>query len=278
MSLDHRPDTAEAVRPMSWWQAAAWTFAATFAFLFVYSAVVSFREGAQNDQVSAVLAQAIGYGLVLFGILRVHAPEASVRDFVGLRHTSIAFYAIGPALGLAATIPANAIHHAIVTRFPFEESLRIVEIWGLAPTPTRLAMALMIAFVGPLVEEVFFRGALFGGLRAQTEIVRPTLYAALVTSLLFTIVHVRWQSFLPIMLVGLLIAGLRVASGSLLPPVLAHMAFNAAGVAELARGEELVPSVRLAVAGTAGTALLFAAAWWLGARSGTMLADRETSR
>lgn len=263
---------------MPWWLATAWTFGATFAFLFVYSVVVSLREGAQSDQVSAVMCQAIGYGLVLVGILRVHAPELSVRRFVGLRPTSLGFYALGPALGLAATVPANALHHAIVTRFPFDEPLRIVEVWGLASPPTRLMMALMIAVVGPVVEEVFFRGALFGGLRAQEGLARPTLHAVFVSSLLFTIVHVRWQSFAPILLVGLLIAGLRVLSGSILPAILAHVAFNAAGVAELVRGEELVPSPALAIGGFGLTMLLFGGAWWLGRATGSARSEREAER
>jgi len=263
---------------MPWWLATAWTFGATFAFLFVYSVVVSLREGAQNDQVSAVLCQAIGYGLVLVAMLRVHAPELSVRRFVGLRPTALGFYLLGPALGLAATVPANALHHVIVTRFPFDEPLRIVEVWGLATPPTRLMMALMIAVVGPVVEEVFFRGALFGGLRAREELARPTLHAVFVSSLLFTIVHVRWQSFAPILLVGLLIAGLRVLSGSLVPAILAHVAFNAAGVAELVRGEELVPSPPLAIGGLALTALLFGAAWWLGQATGSARNEQEVER
>jgi uncharacterized protein len=139
-------------------------------------------------------------------------------------------------------------------------------------------MALMIAVVGPVVEEVFFRGALFGGLRAQEGLARPTSHAVFVSSLLFTIVHVRWQSFAPILLVGLIIAGLRVLSGSLVPAILAHMAFNAAGIAELVRGEELEPSPMLAVGGFALTMLLLGSAWWLGSATGAAKREREVER
>jgi membrane protease YdiL (CAAX protease family) len=47
-----------------------------------------------------------------------------------------------------------------------------------------------------------------------------------VTSLLFVIVHLAWQQFLPLAIVAVTLGVLRWRSGSIIPAMLLHMGYN----------------------------------------------------
>jgi len=86
-----------------------------------------------------------------------------------------------------------------------------------------LALALLVVVAAPIVEETLFRGILFGGLRR-----RMSLWpAALLSGFLFALVHFQPVVLLPFLGLGVVLAVLYERSGSLLPPTVAHAAFNA---------------------------------------------------
>jgi hypothetical protein len=78
------------------------------------------------------------------------------------------------------------------------------------------------AILAPIVEEIFFRGFVFGGLRKRWG----WRWAALVSSLLFGMAHIVPTSFLPIMILGLIFSALYQLSGSIWPGILMHMLTN----------------------------------------------------
>ncbi|WP_223788917.1 CPBP family intramembrane glutamic endopeptidase [Marinicella meishanensis] len=75
----------------------------------------------------------------------------------------------------------------------------------------------------PWLEEWLFRGCLFRGF--QTHM--PVWLAAVISAMLFALIHWQWPAFISLFLAGLLYAWLTVRSGRLLPAVLAHMTHNA---------------------------------------------------
>lgn len=81
---------------------------------------------------------------------------------------------------------------------------------------------LSMAFA-PLMEETFFRGFLFGGLRGRWG----PFWAALGTGFLFALVHIDPLVYIPFTAVGMLFAWGYHYSGSLYPSIAAHLAFNA---------------------------------------------------
>lgn len=93
------------------------------------------------------------------------------------------------------------------------------------------------ALVAPLVEEVFFRGFVFGGLCGRYGWRR----AALISAALFAVIHFTPTAILPIFLLGYIFAYLYRRSGSLWPGILMHMATNtlALGVAYLVASGKL---------------------------------------
>ena len=81
-------------------------------------------------------------------------------------------------------------------------------------------------FVAPPVEEIFFRGFIFGGLRGRWGVV----LAALASGLLFGLAHVGNPGTIyllpPVAAVGVVFAFGYVYTGSIIPGIVAHLLFN----------------------------------------------------
>ncbi len=85
----------------------------------------------------------------------------------------------------------------------------------------------MIVILAPLVEELFFRGWLFGSLRARFSAV----VTILATAVLFAIVHMDPTGLYPIAVLapGLVLSVIRERTGSVKPAVMAHALYNGVG-------------------------------------------------
>jgi len=92
----------------------------------------------------------------------------------------------------------------------------------------RLAVALLASFSAPLVEEVVYRGVIFGGLRKRFSATTTII----IVTLLFLGVHVpqyagAWASLAGLMLLSLVLTVVRAMSKSLLPCIVIHFINNA---------------------------------------------------
>jgi len=88
-----------------------------------------------------------------------------------------------------------------------------------------LAIGLLVLFavvLAPLVEEIIFRGCLYRFLKSQTAL----LPAQIISGIFFALLHANLLSFVPLVLVGLLLARVYEASGNLLTAVIYHAFFN----------------------------------------------------
>lgn len=123
---------------------------------------------------------------------------------------NVTVYVLGVALGQQAATD-------LVTR----EQVR-TPIYHLLPalhSPSDvLAVGALIGVVVPVGEEIFFRGLTFGALRRVMN-----RHAAVVTSaLFFTCAHLQPVEFLPILILGMILAYLYDYTGSLIPGMIAH--------------------------------------------------------
>ncbi len=224
------PARADGVQPMSAIAAALWIVGATFGFLLLGSLLASLREDTGRDQTVLVVCQAAAYLLALFAILRVHGPDAPIREFIALRGTHAAFFPLALLAGASSAYWASWVLERVHRRFPdANSSSRLVEIFFEASPRGRIAMGLSIVVLGPVVEELLFRGAIFGPMARRY---RMNIVIAW-TAALFAVVHVEPRVMLPIFLLGLTMGFLRAASGSLWPSMLFHMGFNGAQFADL---------------------------------------------
>ncbi len=78
------------------------------------------------------------------------------------------------------------------------------------------------AIVAPIVEEIFFRGFVFAGLRNKWN----WKVAAFASAGLFALAHILPTSILPILILGVIFAFLYQVSGSIWPAILMHMLTN----------------------------------------------------
>lgn len=81
---------------------------------------------------------------------------------------------------------------------------------------------LTLVVLSPLAEETLFRGYLYGKLKAYV----PAVLAALVTSLLFALVHFQLNVGIDVFVLSLFLCGLRSLTGSIWAGVLVHMIKN----------------------------------------------------
>jgi membrane protease YdiL (CAAX protease family) len=90
---------------------------------------------------------------------------------------------------------------------------------------TRFPLLLLFggAIVAPIIEELFFRGFVFAGLRNRWDWKK----AALLSAVLFALAHMVPTSILPIFILGMIFAFLYQVSGSIWPAILMHMLTNA---------------------------------------------------
>lgn len=82
--------------------------------------------------------------------------------------------------------------------------------------------SLTVTVLAPISEEAFFRGFLFPGLRHRLGV----WGAALVSALIFALGHLQWGVFIPIFLLGLILAWLYAKTGSLWSVITVHFAYN----------------------------------------------------
>jgi len=205
------------------------------------------------------------------------APERAL-DFFAVRAAHPGFYPIAALLGIAIHLPVEPLFRFIEQRWPgpSQDLARSFLDAGLAK---KVVIGLILVVLGPLIEEIFFRGALYRPLRKTTS--APVTIA--VTSIMFAISHFAPQTYVPIAVVGVALGIARHASGSLLPPFLLHAAFNGLSLLGMATAspdeapDPSAPPLWVTLAGTAVTVVLCAALWGLGrrARGGEPDADRQ---
>jgi membrane protease YdiL (CAAX protease family) len=89
-------------------------------------------------------------------------------------------------------------------------------------TKSPLLLFLGGVIVAPVVEEIFFRGFIFSGLRNRWEWKKAAVFSAG----LFALAHLLPTSLLPIFILGVIFATLYQFSGSIWPAILMHMLTN----------------------------------------------------
>jgi membrane protease YdiL (CAAX protease family) len=96
--------------------------------------------------------------------------------------------------------------------------------WG-----QRLALGIITILLAPIAEELLFRGVLYPGIR-DVGFPRVALWGS---SLLFAAVHLNAATFVPLLLLALVLTRLYERTGNLLACISAHSLFNALNFALL---------------------------------------------
>lgn len=147
-----------------------------------------------------------------------------------VRPAQIGFLLLAVAIGLTAPLLGGWLTNWLAHGHPVTQNVE--QLGENTPLAWRIPLVLMVLSLGPLVEELLFRGVLLSALLQRWG----TAAAVLLSSLVFALAHLPglgWQAFaLPdLLLLALALAWLRLRSGSIWPSVVAHGANNLLAVA-----------------------------------------------
>jgi uncharacterized protein len=92
-----------------------------------------------------------------------------------------------------------------------------------------VVLIIVIGFGAPIVEEVFFRGLLYGAVNRRTGVINSIV----VSSLIFAATHFQVAQFPGLFLAGVVFAGVRAWYGRLGPAIVTHAVFNLTTLAAL---------------------------------------------
>jgi len=176
--------------------------------------------------------QVVVYALVLALFRR--ANGGSFREILALRKATPALCLSSAFLGFTLQIPATLVSDAIEHFFPSppgETAARMARITPHGPAQA-VAIVVVVALLGPLIEEFFFRGALFGALRRGHD----AFVTAVAVALLFSVAHLDARLLVPLFGTALVIGDVREHSGSIWPGFALHAAFNGATLAAVFSG------------------------------------------
>jgi membrane protease YdiL (CAAX protease family) len=86
--------------------------------------------------------------------------------------------------------------------------------------------SMFAAVVGPIIEELFFRGFMYSAFKKHIGVIG----AMLITAVMFAALHAHAVGFVPIVVLGLLLAYLYEKTGTLVSSITVHVIHNVAMV------------------------------------------------
>ena len=212
------------------WRAleALWVFLIHIVITAVIVGMFAVRFGGDTLTTIAILISEIVLIATTFtwiGVRHGRGPAA-----LGLRGFTPANIGLGVGIGIGGLIVAGLVSLAItsiiesVQGTPVEQPEQI----ELAADPVGGLLVLLgisVVLLAPIAEEIFFRGLLFPGLRRWMR-AWPAIMAS---SVIFAVSHILPLVMAPIFALGVLLAWVVERKRSIVPAIMAHMAFNAVG-------------------------------------------------
>jgi membrane protease YdiL (CAAX protease family) len=260
-------------RPLSLPAAAFWGIALWLLEHVCFEMTEAARPGAITDIVSLAACVVLATSVVAFAMVRVHAPEASLRATFGIRRVGLLSLLLAAAAGAGLCPVLSTVDDLVARRWPYEDPDALAGMEKLLSSSTALALVLGVFVVIPLAREAFFRGVLFEELR-RTSSASVTIAT---TALLFAVFSTDWRSMPTALVLGAALGWIRFRTRSVVAPAVAHLAFWSVVGVPILRGADpaadIVYPARWIAAG-AGIAVLALAA--VGAGRGTSGATSGT--
>ena len=203
------------------WQALLWTAGATAGLSLALTWVMA-AFGQRIDIVPLGLTQVGVYGLAV--ILFASRLKTPLSELLALRSVPLRSCLVAAALGVALQFPSTLLANVVDQLYPLPEEVLKHRLALITPHSAvhGVIIVLVVSFVGPCVEEFFFRGVLFGALRRGYS----AFVAMAVVSLCSVLAHMDLRMLLPLLPAAWLMAEVREASGSIWPGLSLHAAFN----------------------------------------------------
>ncbi len=229
--IEHqRSDTGLARRPMA---AVFWPVLAPVMFTYLIAALINLATGgwvasqfSEGGSVRGQLIVLILAHLALFAAMSFWAERIGAGPFAGRLSGAADWFALGALTGPVVLILTTALVAGLFAgddsgwmyREGFDPSLLNVGAGS-------LLLASYAIILAPLIEEMAFRGIALGCLLGRGW--NPAM-AAIVTAGAFAATHVHYTlpAMIPVFILGLYLALLRIFSGSIAVPIIAHASAN----------------------------------------------------
>jgi len=139
----------------------------------------------------------------------------AVLGFHKIKISTVLMIILFTYLMMPLTTVINAISMLFVDNTVMQISSSVLRM----PAPV---MILVMGVIGPLSEEVVFRGVIFGGYKRSGNVFRAVVFSAL----LFGLMHMNFNQAAYAVFLGIVMAVLREATGSLWGSAVFHMTVN----------------------------------------------------
>lgn len=156
--------------------------------------------------------------------LKLDAIGLTRKDFwLNIQRGFVAYLVVVPFLFLILVAVAAATKF-----FSYKpQPQAVVDIYMRTPDSTNLILlTLFVAVIGPVIEELFFRGFAYKAFRSSFG----PVWAMVGSAALFSVMHLNVIALVPIFLLGVYLAYLYEKTGSLVPAMTAHVLHNLAMV------------------------------------------------
>lgn len=164
--------------------------------------------------------------VLIVWLLRAH--ELTFSDAFGFSRSrvgrSLLLGIAGVLLAMPFVLGLGYLWGQLLTLFHVKIELQqpVQMLQGSAPLPLRVLIGAVAIFIAPVAEEMLFRGILYPTLK-RYGFRRAALWG---TAFLFAAVHFNLMTFVPLVVLALVLAWLYEATDNLLAPIVAHSFFN----------------------------------------------------
>lgn len=176
--------------------------------------------------IAGIVSQMIPAGIaVLFLALRF-----DLLELLGLKHPDwkrigivvlVGMVAIMILANLAGFITEPFLKHTFGEQNP-QDAVKMMLDAKVNNPKLLIGLAFLACIVAPICEEIVFRGYFYGLMKRYS----CRYFAAIITGLIFGLVHISIWSLAPLIVVGILLAIVYELSGSLWAPMICHCIFN----------------------------------------------------
>ncbi len=187
------------------------------------------------DQLLGGLSQVVYFtfiGIMTVAIMR-WVTMRSLTEMLGLNRMSIGWIIIVSAcatflsIALCGILVGNLSTEYLTSIFGELDAQKPVEDLKNAESAPVIALSVLLAcFCAPIVEELLFRGYFYGVLKRFSS----PLFAALISSGLFAVVHLNLPAFLPLWLFAIILTLSYELTRCIWVPILIHAIFNGVNV------------------------------------------------
>lgn len=165
---------------------------------------------------------ALGTGLVVTGAnlkKKITFKGFNGKDMMSFLSFTFGFSTVGSIVNLLIIVLIAALSGKL-SDFSADSAARIISTKG-NPVWLDILIYTYVCLLGPVLEELIFRGVLLEGLRKYGN-----LFGIVMSSVLFGLMHQNIIQCIPAMCIGFVFAVMTVKSGSLIPAIFAHILNN----------------------------------------------------